>query len=296
MIGWSRQSCLLVLLPFGRSRARRQDCRLYLVRPVLWPLDGSHDWHSRLEETDHSKFSLRRTVGIETEIIESTPAERICVWVLRKRLAAPSQRAPRYHRCPGGAAVAGVSRGSIVCPSRFLGRRMKPYISDAASRRDSEGLNRAIQILVIDRVLIVPNSSGWVCHFIANECNAIVSRIGLDLIDGCSAPGKDGRLRSCRGSNRRKREIRRAAADTELTIGDVVVHVALPGISLAPGVFMWSDVLTFGEIGRALILRCVQIAHCHRDPVRRARMNVAGVVGRAWRSGKGAGKGIHPRA
>src|SRR5207249_448418 len=144
--------------------------RLYLVSGSLWPLDGSHDWHSRLEETDHSKCSLRRTFGIETEIIESTPADRICVWVLRKRLAAPSQRAACYHRCPGGAAVSRVSHGSIVCPSRFLGRRMKPYISDAASRRDSERLNRAIQILVIDRVLIAPNSSGWVCHFIANEC------------------------------------------------------------------------------------------------------------------------------
>src|SRR5947208_6465216 len=279
---------------FNRLEGESQG-RLCLVRAGAVALDGSHDWHSHLKETDHSKFILRRTIGIETEIIESTPADRICVWVLRKRLAAPSQRAPRYHRCPGGAAVAGVSRGSIVCPSRFLGRRMKPYISDAASRRDSEGLNPAIQILVIDRVLIVPNSSGWVCHFIANECNAIVSRIGLDLIDGCSGPGKDGRLRSYRGSNGRKCEIR-ASADTELTIGDVVVHVALPGISLAPGVFMWSDVLTFSEIGATRILRCVQVAHCHRDPVRRACVSVAGVVGRAWRSWEDAGKGIHPRA
>src|SRR5438128_6520178 len=168
---------------------------------MLWPLDGNHDLHSRFEETDQSKFILRRTVGIETEIIESTPAERICVWVLRKRLAAPSQRAPRYHRCPGGAAVARVPHGPIVCPSRFLGRRMKPYISDAASRRHSKRLNRPIQVLVIDRVFVMPNSSGWVGHFIANERNAIVSRIGLDLIDGCSSPGKDGRFRSRRRAN-----------------------------------------------------------------------------------------------
>src|SRR5881227_3577916 len=102
---------------FNRLEGESQG-RLCLVRAGAVALDGSHDWHSHLEETDHSKFILRRTVGIETEIIESTPADRICVWVLRKRLAAPSQRAPRYHRCPGGAAVAGVSRGSIVCPSR----------------------------------------------------------------------------------------------------------------------------------------------------------------------------------
>ena len=172
---------------------------------------------------------------------------------------------------------------------------MKPYISDAASHRDSKRLNRPIQILVIERVLVMPNSSRWVCHFIANECDAVVSRIGLDPIDGRSGPGKNGRLRSHRGSNRRKPETR-GSADSELTIRDVVVHVALPGISLAPDVFMWSDVLTFGKIGRARILRCVQVAHCHRDPVRRACVVVAVVVGRAWRSWEGAGKGIHPRA
>ncbi|PYJ15822.1 MAG: hypothetical protein DME96_12025 [Verrucomicrobia bacterium] len=85
---------------FNRLEGESQG-RLCLVRAGAVALDGSHDWHSHLEETDHSKFILRRTVGIETEIIESTPADRICVWVLRKRLAAPSQRAPRYHRCPG---------------------------------------------------------------------------------------------------------------------------------------------------------------------------------------------------
>src|SRR5436309_9976042 len=85
---------------FNRLEGESQG-RLCLVRAGAVALDGSHDWHSHLEETDHSKFILRRTVGIETEIIESTPADRICVWVLRKRLAAPSQRAPRYNRCPG---------------------------------------------------------------------------------------------------------------------------------------------------------------------------------------------------
>ena len=40
-----------------------------------------------------------------------------------------------------------------------------------------------------------------------------------------------------------------------------------PCMGLAPGVFMWSNVLSFGEVGRARILRCVQIAHCNQDPV-----------------------------
>ena len=109
-----------------------QARRLCLVMGWLRRLDGNRDWRSRLEETDRSSSILRRTVGIETEIIESTPANRICVWVLRKRLAAPSQRTAYYCRCPGGAAVSCVSHGSIVWPSRLLGRRMKSYVSNAS--------------------------------------------------------------------------------------------------------------------------------------------------------------------
>ena len=41
----------------------------------------------------------------------------------------------------------------------------------------------------------------------------------------------------------------------ELTIGSVVIHVALPWMRLAPGVFVRSDILRFGEIGGAWILR-----------------------------------------
>ena len=53
----------------------------------------------------------------------------------------------------------------------------------------------------------------------------------------------------------RKCEIGPAATDIKLTVGGVVVHVALPGMTLAPDVFVWSEVLTFGEIGRARVLR-----------------------------------------
>ena len=31
-------------------------------------------------------------------------------------------------------------------------------------------------------------------------------------------------------------------------VGGVVVHVALAGMTLAPGVFMWNDVFRFGKI------------------------------------------------
>lgn len=47
---------------------------------------------------------------------------------------------------------------------------------------------------------------------------------------------------------------------------------------LAPGEFARSDVLRFGKIGRAGVLRCVQITGLNSDPVRYAIMHVASVV------------------
>ncbi len=59
----------------------------------------------------------------------------------------------------------------------------------------------------------------------------------------------------------------RRAADAELPMGDIVVHIAFAGMTLAPGVFVRSDILAFGEIGRAHVLRCAQVAHGHKDSV-----------------------------
>ena len=55
---------------------------------------------------------------------------------------------------------------------------------------------------------------------------------------------------------------------------------------------MWSNILAFGKIGCAWILRWIQIAHCHCDPVRCAGVIVASMIVRArWER---AGEGIHP--
>jgi len=170
---------------------------------------------------------------------------------------------------------------------------MKPYITHGNTRPQwhTEGLNPAIQGLVINRVLVMPDSSGGICDFEANKPNAIGSWNRLDLVDRRSGPGLDRRLRSHRGSDGPKGETA-GASHTELTVGDIVVLVALPCVSLAPGVFMGSDVLTFGPVGRAHIQVCVQVARCHRDPVGRPCMGVARVVGGSrW---EGTGKGIDP--
>src|SRR5205085_637589 len=125
------------------------------------------------------------------------------------------------------------------------------------SQGHTEGLNRAIQVLIINRVLVMPDAGGGIGDLVGHEANAIVSRIWLDLVDRCSRPGIDRRLRSGGGSDGRKVETAgggsRSASNRELTVGDIVVHVALPRMRLAPDVFMWGDVLSFGKVGRARI-------------------------------------------
>jgi hypothetical protein len=125
-------------------------------------------------------------------------------------------------------------------------------------------LNASIEILVIDDILIVPNTDGRVGHSIGDERHAIESRRRLDLVDGrlrisgrCP-PRIDGRLRSHRCSGRRKAETGRAR-NSEPAVGHVVIHVALRGwplVALAPGVLMRRDVLTFRVVGRAGVLSC----------------------------------------
>ena len=54
----------------------------------------------------------------------------------------------------------------------------------------------AIEILVVERVLIVPDAGSWVGHFVAHKPDPIVSRIRLELIYRRACPSLDGRLHS----------------------------------------------------------------------------------------------------
>ena len=138
-------------------------------------------------------------------------------------------------------------------------------------------MNPTIKILIIDGIFVMPDPGAWVRHFETKKPKAIDSRNGLDPVDGGSSPSIDGRAHSHRGAHRGKIEIRRPG-DTELTVGGIVVHVALPRVSLAPGVLRRSYVLRFGVIRRARIHRRVQIVTFHKNHVRCACVNVAGVV------------------
>ena len=148
-----------------------------------------------LEEADRRICSHGRTVGIETEIIQSPPTQRVRILVLLKGLRAPTQRVGGLTWGPDRVAVSSASLCSVVGNSRVVRRCVKLHIGQRsrASQGDTEGLDSAIQILVVDGVFIMPNPGGWVRHFVGNERAAIDSRLGLDRIDGRSGPGIDGR-------------------------------------------------------------------------------------------------------
>ena len=224
-------------------------------------------------------------VGVEPEIIKRAEANRIGVLISPKRFCAPCDKVRvRGINIPWCAAIPGVSYSAIVREAGMLRRGMKFDVADIdpSSYRHAERLNRAIEVLVIKRVLIVPDASRWVGHLVTDEENAVAVRWGsrswLDLIYRCARPGFNGWLLSHGRANRAKTEIRRPATHGVLLIRGVVVHVALVRMSLAPGAFMRDDIFRFGKIGRARIPCRNQVTGLHQNPVRSCVMTVAGVI------------------
>jgi len=175
---------------------------------------------------------------------------------------------------------------------------MKTDVTDVYSRPKghTEGLDRAIEIFVIDREFIVPDAGRGICHVVANEENTIVTRVGFELVYGGALdarPSLDGGLHSHCATNCRKRETR-GASDVELTVRNIVKHVALVRMTLAPGIFMRANVCGFAKIPGIWIHCCVQVVDLNPDPMRHAVVVVAVVVvGGRW---EGASKGIDPGA
>ena len=62
---------------------------------------------------------------------------------------------------PRSAAVTLIVERAVVCPAGFLTRGVKPDVDDvySGSERHAEGLDRAVEVLVIQRVFIVPDAS-----------------------------------------------------------------------------------------------------------------------------------------
>ena len=112
-------------------------------------------------------------------------------------------------------------------------------------------MNGAIQVLVIERVFVVPKPGIWSRHLVTNEPDTIVAWIGLDRAAHRRArPSNNGRLLSHGGAHGTKTERLVDSGYAVLTVRSVVIHVALTRVTLAPGAFVRDDVFRFGKIRR----------------------------------------------
>ena len=171
---------------WSRIWGRRRSCCRCWTRSAAayWRLNCNRDGRSCLEEADRPINILRRLIAIKPEIVQCSPPKRVGVLVLPEGFAVPSYGVGRLSNSPRHATVALVIERAIVWPARFLPRRVKPNVADTHSwwQRHSKRLNAAVQVLVIQSVLIVPDSGTWVSHFITYKPDPIVARVRLDLI------------------------------------------------------------------------------------------------------------------
>src|ERR1700752_1867239 len=160
---------------------------------------------------------MRRLIGIEPEVIQCAEADRIRVWVLSHCFAVPRYRIADLRNSPWRTTVTLVVKGAVVCPAWFLRWRMKVDIAyvDSGSQWHTERLNSPIEVHVVEGVVIMPHSSLWVGHFVSHEPDAIISWIGLHLINcrAGSRPGHDGRLHPERRTDCVKTKGRIGASD-----------------------------------------------------------------------------------
>jgi hypothetical protein len=194
-------------------------------------------------------------IGVESEIVKRAVANCIRVLISRKSFCAPCNRGwVGGINIPWCAAIPGISLRAVMRKAGMLRRRMKSDVSDidASSYGHGERLNPAIEVLVIERVLIVPHAAAQVGYFVTHEPDTIGTRSRFDLIYCRTCPCLNSGLLPHRRSNLRKREIG-GAANAVLTVGSVVVHVALPRMTLTPSVFVRGDILRFGKIGRSRV-------------------------------------------
>ena len=137
-------------------------------------------------------------IGVEPEIIQCAPANRIRVLVLCKGFRRPANGIGCLSDAPRRAAVTLVHKCPIVRPAGFLWWRMKGDVAQAHSGSywHAKRLNSSIEVLVIQGILIVPDALRRIGHFVTYEPNTVVSWVGLDLIycGAGTSPSHDSRL------------------------------------------------------------------------------------------------------
>jgi hypothetical protein len=115
--------------------------------------------------------------------------------ILRKGFAVPSYRIG-LSDLPRRAAIALAAWYVVVCPAGLLTRGVKPDVRNVypGPERHAERLNAAIEVLIIQGILVVPDPRSWVGDFVTHEPNAISPRIRLILIYCCACPRREGGL------------------------------------------------------------------------------------------------------
>ena len=186
-----------------RSRRGRRwaGCRCWgwrRQRNVTSGLNTNKAWRAGLKVAYHRVGWIGRLIGIEPEIIQRAEANRIGVLILRKRFGVPGDRACVLGNTPWRAAISLVVKGAIICPAGLLNRRMKSNVRDVYSwpNRNAERLDRAIQVLVVESIFIVPDPRAGVRHFVPHEPDAIIAVIRFDLVYRRPRPSRDRRMRS----------------------------------------------------------------------------------------------------
>ena len=159
-------------------------------------------------------------IGIEPEIVQCAEANGVCVRILGQRLACPGQCARHLVGSPWIIAESCVADGSVVRETRMVRRGMKSDVTyvDSGPERHTEGLNRAIEVLVINRVFIVPDAGTGVGYFVAHKPDTIIARVGFELTYRRTVPSVYGRLLAMGDAKGVKTESRRAATDGVLMV------------------------------------------------------------------------------
>src|SRR5882724_10535824 len=176
-----------------RTRTRRSSrcgrwcwCRC-ATAALAWGLDFNGHRRASLKVTDCTVGSLWRLVGIEPEVIQCAKADGIGILVCGKGFRAPGNHAATLIDCPRRATIPQIVESPVVWPPRFLRRRMEPEVTDIrATHWHAKGSNSTIEVLVVKRILIVPDSGRRVGHLVTHEPDSIVARVGLHLCHCCA--------------------------------------------------------------------------------------------------------------
>jgi len=157
-------------------------------------------------------------------------------------------------------------------------------------------LNRAIEVLVIERVLVMPDASRRIGHLITHEPDAIVAVIWFDLIYCRASPGFDGRLLALSGTYGIEGERLVDSSYAVLFVRSVIILVALVRMTLAPGAFVRNDVFRFRKIRCPWVLGRAQVTNVNENSVRSYVVTMARVIVRVWVLGEEPGEWVDPCA